>query len=298
MLISVVIPTVRSATLLDAVSSIARQTHPDWELIVVGQGDDPALQRALASSSAIDTRVKTVLLSKRGVSLARNAGIEQSSGSVVAFMDDDCEAREDWLETLSAIFESEPSVQLVGGTLLAPPPAQAGPSSCPHAEPAEILYDPIASGMQAPLQFLILTANMAVRRSAIEAIAGFDELLGPGAPFGAGEDPGFVLRLEAQGFLMGSTPRVVVRHTHGYRYGNKAAHQILRNYAVGQGALAAKLTMSGDARGRLWFRNVVTAVADDPRNVPKNVLRAVYFMRSYRACRRTTACTITDTWLL
>ena len=48
---------------------------------------------------------------------------------------------------------------------------------------------------------------------------------------------------------MGSTPSAIVTHTHGYRYGIKAVIQHSRNYASGNGALAAKMTLMGDPRG-------------------------------------------------
>jgi len=43
-----------------------------------------------------------------GASRGRNVGIKASSGSNIAFTDDDCEARSDWLATIIGCFEKTP----------------------------------------------------------------------------------------------------------------------------------------------------------------------------------------------
>jgi glycosyltransferase involved in cell wall biosynthesis len=278
--ISVVIPTVRGNTIETAVASIRRQTHTDFALIVVAQGDDPPLLDALERIRGSDDRFTVECLQKKGVSAARNHGISLASAEIVAIMDDDCEADEHWLTTLASIFGAEPEVQLVGGTLIAPPPTQRF-GNCPSISPDDVSYKPSEHGFRAPPGMEMLTANMAFRKTVWENIGGFDELLGPGTAFAAGEDPDFVFRIEAADLTMRTSTKAIVTHSGGYRYGLKAQQAMLKGYARGQGALAAKLMFGGDRRGIEQFKNIVRPISS-----PKNVFRAYYFLSAYLTCKR------------
>jgi GT2 family glycosyltransferase len=276
--ISVVIPTVRAGTIEQAVESIRRQSHSNLELIVVAQGGDPSLAQAVERIRKSDDRFIVECLTEKGVSVARNRGIERAQSDVVAIIDDDCEADVNWLATIATIFDADPDIQLVGGQLVAPPPLQRF-GRCPSVSPAEILYQPSEHSYHAPPGFEMLTANMAFRKVAWEKVGGFDELLGPGTAFGAGEDPDFVLRIEAANLTMRSTGRAIVTHTNGYRYGLRAQHTMLKGYARGQGALAAKLALGGDKRGSRRLKSFLRAA-----HTPKNILRAYYFGVAYIVC--------------
>ncbi|HEY7783053.1 MAG TPA: glycosyltransferase [Ktedonobacterales bacterium] len=291
MKISVCIAATRATTVDAAIASIRHQTWTDWELVLVGQGDDPALAAVGKAAALSDARVHYVHLDRRGLSLARNAGIRAATGDIIAMTDDDCEAREDWLATLGGIFAAEPAVGLVGGALLAPSPAHGGPASCPCLEPADALYDPIAADRQAPAGWDWIGGNFAIRRRAVERVGMFDECLGAGAVFPAAEDTDYKLRMERIGIKMRSTPRSVVYHTHGHRYGARAVLRSSRAYARGNAALAAKLTLMGDPRGREWLEETRRECLGDWRTLtsgrrPHNPLRYLYFARAYAECLR------------
>ncbi len=88
-LVSVVVPTRHRAELLaQCVESILGQTLCDIEVIVVVDGPDPATIDFL--SSLDDGRLRYVThLESRGVSNARNTGIDLATGRWLAFCDDD-----------------------------------------------------------------------------------------------------------------------------------------------------------------------------------------------------------------
>ena len=98
-----------------ALESIARQTVPPWQVVVVTD-HNPELFDLLAA----EYRDLEVVSNKfeRGLSGARNTGVEQAAGDVVVFLDDDARAQPQWLETLLASYEDE-SVIGVGGLVLA-----------------------------------------------------------------------------------------------------------------------------------------------------------------------------------
>src|SRR5947209_7117488 len=130
MLASVCIAATRAATVGDAAASILAQTHTDRELIVVAQGrhaDD--VEQAVRQAYDGDV-VRVVRDSGRGLSRARNTAIAEAQGEIVAFTDDDCEAEPRWLAELVTRFMAEPTVGLMGGTLVAPPRARRGFGRC------------------------------------------------------------------------------------------------------------------------------------------------------------------------
>ncbi len=89
--ISVIIPTFNRRVLLArCVESILAQTVAPFEVIVVDDGSDDGTGDALASRFGKD--VKYLRLEHRGLpSVARNAGIDESRGTHIAFCDsDDC----------------------------------------------------------------------------------------------------------------------------------------------------------------------------------------------------------------
>lgn len=277
---------------MDALTSIQHQTWGDWELIVIGQGSDMAVRDMVEAVASRDERVRYVHVPRPGLSRARNRGIAAAKGEIVAMMDDDCEADAKWLATIAGCFVAEPEVGLIGGALVPPVGAVRRLSSCPALIPAERLYDPVATGRHAPEGWDWIGGNFAVRRSIAERVGRFDEYLGAGTRFPSGEDTDYKLRMEALGIKMRSTPRAVVHHTHGVRYGLRAGLRHSRNYARGNGALAGKLTLMGDPRGREWLTMATRESSRDWLSIrtagrmPVSLLRLRHFRQAYDECRR------------
>ncbi len=302
--ISVCVATVRATTLRATISAMRRQTLTDWELIVVGQGNADAMHRAVEEASGDDARVRYLHADRYGLSAARNIAFGNALGDVLACTDDDCEPRSDWLSVVSGCFDADPALGLVGGSLLAPPPAKRWvPSSCLSVIPAEVLYDPAVTLPPAPPGFNCVGGNLAVRRSAAERAGRFDELLGAGAKFLSGEDTDYLHRLECAGVKMMSTPRSVVFHTYGRRYGWREMPRYWHGQGVGHGAIAAKLTLRGDPRGAEevsdWLRGYPTQwiATREPGHLPRarhlevrrmvsDPIRLAFAATTYRRCLR------------
>ena len=290
---SVVIATIRPNTLPFSVRAVRRQTREDWELIIVGQGADPALASFATQMKVLDSRIRYIHLDKKGVSGARNAGIQAAKGDWIAITDDDCEPAPDWLETIAACATSVERLHLVGGSLIVPPRPFAKIATCPGGLcPKEVLYDPAATPQCAPSGWDWCSANFAISRELVGQIGFFDEYLGPGtgAYFPAAEDTDYKLRIESAGLRMLATPRSVVHHTYGYRYGIKAVMNLSRNYARGNGGLAGKLTLLGDPRGSVWLRETkqkVCYLLRQPRQIyrlPFAFNRLRHFTHAYHDC--------------
>lgn len=100
--------------LREAVESVARQTYPPLETIVVVDHAAELLDRARAELGDV---VVTPNLEARGLSGARNTGLGLACGDVVAFLDDDAIAASDWLQVLASEYEDE-RVLGVGGEIV------------------------------------------------------------------------------------------------------------------------------------------------------------------------------------
>lgn len=285
---SVCIPTVRKSTLFKAVRSVVLQTFVDWELIVVGQGDADALGAETRRAAAGDPRVRYVHLDRRGASAARNAGADRSTGEIVVFIDDDCEAREDWLATIDKCFTDD--IGLVGGAVEAPPKDHAFFAVCPSIIPRDTIYVPQGSDAILPPDCWVLSANMAVRRTDFEHVGGFDECLGTGSSFGGGEEHDLVFRLARRRVGIRTTPASVVYHSGGYRYGLRSVYSHRRDRIRGDGALAGKwalLTSNGattDVRAKVWSEARGKLGGIKLRQLPMGVFRIFHYLDSYREC--------------
>ena len=84
--VSVIIPAYNSGPYLDeAVRSVIAQTFTEWECVVVDDGSTEDLSRV----EKMDSRVRLIRQENRGISMARNRGIAESTGEFIAFLDHD-----------------------------------------------------------------------------------------------------------------------------------------------------------------------------------------------------------------
>lgn len=104
MKVSIVIPTYdRPKFLLRAINSVIAQTEKDWELLIV---DDNGINTTaqieterVISQLLVDSRIRYLKHEKnKGGCAARNTGIKNSSGELLAFLDDDDEWGNNFLE--------------------------------------------------------------------------------------------------------------------------------------------------------------------------------------------------------
>ena len=86
-LISVIIPVHNSADTLDrCVGSVVNQTYPNLEIILIENGSEDNTLELCNAWAEKDSRIK-VFISDKGVSKARNLGLDNATGEYFAFVD-------------------------------------------------------------------------------------------------------------------------------------------------------------------------------------------------------------------
>src|SRR5258708_924846 len=116
--ISVVVPTRNRPTQIVGCAEALLATAGYQELIVIDQSDGYETQTAM--SKFADPRLRYIRTDTRGVTLARNLGIELSLSEIVGFTDDDCRVTTDWASNIATIFSADPEAAVVCGRVRVP----------------------------------------------------------------------------------------------------------------------------------------------------------------------------------
>jgi cellulose synthase/poly-beta-1,6-N-acetylglucosamine synthase-like glycosyltransferase len=161
--------------MVSAVESARTQSRPPLEVIVSIDHNPALFERASTRwKAAADADVPVTVVINRfdgRLGSARTTAAQLASGDVLAFLDDDAEARPDWLEHLIEPYAAA-DVVAVGGA-----PVPRWETGCPRWFPPELfwVFGCAYLGLptvRAPLRHLI-GANMSVRRTALERVGGF-----------------------------------------------------------------------------------------------------------------------------
>ena len=99
--ISIIVPVHNAEPYLhDSLNSIRSQTFTDFEVLLIDDGSDDHSLSILHEFQAADSRFQVHHQENRGVSSARNLGLENASGEFVCFVDADDKIAPTYLEDL------------------------------------------------------------------------------------------------------------------------------------------------------------------------------------------------------
>ncbi|OFW29558.1 MAG: hypothetical protein A3H97_01390, partial [Acidobacteria bacterium RIFCSPLOWO2_02_FULL_65_29] len=186
-------------TLEDCLASLERLTYPDYEVIVVNDGSRDRTS-AIAHAHA---RVRVIDVQNGGLSAARNVGLKDARGTIVAYTDADTRVDPDWLTYLVQPFLASDVVGS-GGPNVVPaddPPMAQSIARAPGSPTHVLLDDRIAEHVPG--------CNMAFRKDALVEIGGFNPIY-----LRAGDDVDVCWRLQARGWKIGFAAAALVWHHH------------------------------------------------------------------------------------
>jgi len=113
-LVSVILPTYNRASLVSAaVSSVLRQSWSDVEVVVIDDGSRDDTREIVSALAEADERVRYLHQPNGGVSSARNRGLANCRGGMIAFLDSD-DAWHPWkLKAQVGVLQALPEVGMV-----------------------------------------------------------------------------------------------------------------------------------------------------------------------------------------
>jgi glycosyltransferase involved in cell wall biosynthesis len=243
---SVIVPVLnREATITRCLASLLRASYPQGrrEIVVVDNGSTDRTAHLVRGYP-----VRLVVEPRRGLSQARNRGIQESEGEVLAFTDSDCYVSNRWLADLTEGLR-EDGVAAVTGDVVPYPPATP-------VERYSAKRKPSTSGWQQSISAPWFNfMNTAVRREVFDRVGLFD----PRFP-GAGEDIDFAWRFFAAGLRLSRRPQPVVFHS------QRATVEGLFRQQLRNGRAWALLLRKHPDVTRWGWRDELTAWADLARS--------------------------------
>ena len=119
MKLSVLMPVHGDAPFLEeAVLSIVRQEHEDWELLMVLDRPDSNLEAKAEDLSNSDARIRSVISPGMGIVDALNFGVLNANGDLIARLDSDDLMEPSRLKKQASVFSEDNSIGCVGTQML------------------------------------------------------------------------------------------------------------------------------------------------------------------------------------
>lgn len=113
-MISVIIPCYNYGHLIsETIRSVAAQTYPDWEIIVVDDGSADNTEEVMKPITAAEQRISYYRIENGGPSAARNFGLQHARGEYIQFLDADDLIQRRKFEEQANVFKSDPAVDIV-----------------------------------------------------------------------------------------------------------------------------------------------------------------------------------------
>jgi GT2 family glycosyltransferase len=186
-----------ASTIRETLDALRGLDYPDYEVIVVNDGSTDETAKIVSEYRSF----RLINTENRGLSSARNTGIQNSTAELIAFIDDDAYPDGLWLKYL-VLFMLENDFAGVGGPNL-PPSRKDWKSDAMGYSPGGpnpvLVSDRIAEHIPG--------CNMMFRKEALTAINGFDPVFRA-----AGDDVDLCWRLTERGEVIGFSPAAMVWH--------------------------------------------------------------------------------------
>jgi len=228
------------------------ETAHEWELVIVDNGSSDGTGAFLSSLPRRINKASVIIAfePKRGLGTARNKGLNQAHGDIIAFIDDDCYVSKDYIDAMISAFKADSKIGFIGGRILLYDQSDLRMTIIELEDRFVLLprtFIPAGS---------IQGANMAFRKSVLERIGGFDDSMGSGTPFPC-EDMDAVAAASWAGIAGAYDPRPTVYHHHR-RKTQKDGNDLWKIYDTGRGAYYAKYLARHDSRSTYlaaWVRD-------------------------------------------
>ncbi|MBO7260202.1 MAG: glycosyltransferase family 2 protein [Bacteroidaceae bacterium] len=208
----------RAEQLMITLRSVAAQTADKtiWECIVVDNNSTDHTHSNIDNFANANSHlnIRYCLEVNQGLSHARNAGIANAKGEIIAFIDDDEHIVPDFIDAYIELFDKYPTAMSAGGKIIAEYPSGRPEWMSKYAE--EPIANPMDFGEEIkpfPKGRIPGGGNMAMRKEVFETIGNFDITLGrTGKKLSGGEESDLFERMNAKGMKCYYVPKAVMYH--------------------------------------------------------------------------------------
>lgn len=215
-LLSVVVPTRnRDELILGCLTNLLDQSYSPVEIVVLDQSTNDLTYRAfeqiVARACPSHITARYIHSERIGLDAARNDGIKEAKGDLIAFCDDDILVDRRWAEALVHEFQADPRVGMVFGQTRPYYPPEKGkrtrisvndsPKRRVFVTRWAIMGRSIGPGN-----------NMAISKNVIERVGLFDEHLDVGTELPGGGDYEMTYRVFKHGYRAVYCPSAVAYH--------------------------------------------------------------------------------------
>ncbi len=208
----------RADQLMITLRSVAAQKADKaiWECIVVDNNSTDHTRSNIDNFANANSHlnIRYCLEVNQGLSHARNAGIANAKGEIIAFIDDDEHIVPDFIDAYIELFDKYPTAMSAGGKIIAEYPSGRPEWMSKYAE--EPIANPMDFGEEIkpfPKGRIPGGGNMAMRKEVFETIGNFDITLGrTGKKLSGGEESDLFERMNAKGMKCYYVPKAVMYH--------------------------------------------------------------------------------------
>ncbi len=202
---SVIVPVYnRISEVHDLLESLSEQTLKCFEVIIVEDGSTEPCREIAKSHAITGLPVKYFYKENEGRSIARNYGIERSSGQWLIFFDSDCVIPPDYFAILSRELDANPELQCFGGPDAAHESFSTTQKAINYSMTSFLTTGGIRGGKVSLEKFTPRTFNMGFSREVYERVGGFREMFS--------EDIDMSTRIRQAGFSIGLVRPAFVYH--------------------------------------------------------------------------------------
>ena len=249
----------RLSHLSNCLRSILSLNYPAYEVIVVDNAPKTSATADYVRDLArLKPNLRYVCEKSPGLALARNCGLRNARGEIIAYLDDDEVADPNWLIELARGFQQAVNAVCVTGLIL--PIELETEEQCWLEEfgglnkgrgflrqcfslqsppPSDHFYPYLASRFGSG-------GNMAFKVDAIRQLGGFDPALGAGTLTGSAEDTELFFRVVTNGYTLVFEPSAIVRHSHRTEYAG--LRRQIQSYGIGFTAYLTKVFLDKPSR--------------------------------------------------
>lgn len=214
--VSVIIPHLNDSSKLKlCIDSLKNQTYPNdlYEIIVIDNGSS---NKHLEKLENLNNQNVFKLLHEKesGSYAARNKGLENAKGKIIAFLDSDCIAKDDWIEKGNAYINKE-NCGLVGGKIILFSRNSNKMNSVELYETVFVLR-----------QDLFIENNYAATANLFTSINIFDQVGNFNNQFKSHGDKEWCLRVHKKGYKIVYSEEAIVYHPTRYSFKNFVKRQL------------------------------------------------------------------------